>query len=67
MLKMSPGASSTGVFQRYLSKYCYKLANSDLLILEDFGMRKRTAMEAQDLGETLEKRSTNKAPLFATH
>jgi DNA replication protein DnaC len=55
------------VFQRYLSKYCYKLANSDLLILEDFGMRKRTAMEAQDLGETLEKRSTNKAPLFATH
>jgi len=55
-------ARSSGTYLKYRDK----LAKPDLLILDDFGMRKLTAMEAQDLCETLEERSINKATLFTT-
>ena len=38
----------------------------DVLILDDFGMRKLTATEAQDLCEILEERSFGKATVFTT-
>jgi hypothetical protein len=41
-------ARSSGTYLKYRDK----LAKPDLLILDDFGMRKLTAMEAQDLCET---------------
>ena len=47
-------------------KYRDKLAKPDLVILDDFGLRKLTAVEAQDLCEMLEQRSINKATLFTT-
>ena len=37
-----------------------------MLILDDFGMRKLTATEAQDLCEILEERSFGKATVFTT-
>jgi DNA replication protein DnaC len=55
-------ARSTG---NYL-KYRDKLARPDILILDDFGMRKLTAMEAQDLCEILEERSVDKSTVVTT-
>lgn len=47
-------------------KYRDKLAKPGLLILDDFGLRKLKAIEAQDLCEILEERSINKSTLFTT-
>lgn len=47
-------------------KYRDKLAKPDILILDDFGMRKLTAMEAQDLCEMLEERSIGKSTVVTT-
>ena len=55
-------ARSSGSYLRYRDK----LAKPDLLILDDFGMRKLKAIEAQDLCEILEERSINKASLITT-
>ena len=38
----------------------------DLLILDDFGMRKLTALEAEDLREILEERSYGKSTMITT-
>jgi DNA replication protein DnaC len=55
-------ARSSGTYLKYRDK----LAKPDLLILDDFGMRKLKAIEAQDLCEILEERSLNKSTLFTT-
>jgi DNA replication protein DnaC len=55
-------ARSSGAYLRYRDK----LAKPDLVILDDFGMRKLSATEAQDLCELLEERSINKSTLFTT-
>jgi DNA replication protein DnaC len=55
-------ARSSGTYLRYRDK----LAKPDLVILDDFGMRKLSATEAQDLCELLEERSINKSTLFTT-
>jgi len=47
-------------------RYRDKLAKPDLVILDDMGMRKLSATEAQDLCELLEERSINKSTLFTT-
>jgi DNA replication protein DnaC len=43
-----------------------KMAKPDVVILDDFGMRKLTATEAQDLCELLEERSIDRATVFTT-
>jgi DNA replication protein DnaC len=55
-------ARSSGTYLRYRDK----LAKPDLVILDDMGMRKLSATEAQDLCELLEERSINKSTLFTT-
>ena len=55
-------ARSSGTYLRYRDK----LAKPDLLVLDDVGMRKLTATEAQDLCEILEERSLGKSTLFTT-
>ena len=55
-------ARSSGAYLRYRDK----LAKPDLVILDDMGMRKLSATEAQDLCELLEERSINKSTLFTT-
>jgi len=55
-------ARSSGTYLRYRDK----LAKPDLVILDDFGMRKLSATEAQDLCELLEERSISKSTLFTT-
>jgi DNA replication protein DnaC len=55
-------ARSSGTYLRYRDK----LAKPDLVILDDFGMRKLSATEAQDLCELLEERSINRSTLFTT-
>jgi len=55
-------ARSSGTYLKYRDR----LAKPDLVILDDFGMRKLTAIEAQDLCEMLEERSVNKSTLFTT-
>ena len=47
-------------------KYKEKLVKADLLILDDFGMRKFNSMEAEDLREILEDRSYGKSTVFTT-
>ena len=42
------------------------VASVPLLIIDDFGMRKLSATEAQDLCELLEERSINKSTMFTT-
>jgi DNA replication protein DnaC len=53
---------SSGTYLRYRDK----LARPDLVIIDDFGMRKLTATEAQDLCEMLEMRSIDKSTAFTT-
>ena len=48
---LASGSSSRSYF-----RYREKLAKLDLLILDDFGMRKMTSIVAQDLLETREER-----------
>ncbi len=55
-------ARSSGSYLRYRDK----LAKPDLVILDDMGMRKLSATEAQDLCELLEERSISKSTLFTT-
>jgi DNA replication protein DnaC len=55
-------ARSSGTYLRYRDK----LAKPDLVIIDDFGMRKLTATEAQDLCELLEMRSIDKSTAFTT-
>jgi DNA replication protein DnaC len=43
-----------------------RLSQFDVLIIDDFGMRKLTSTEAQDLKELLEIRSINKSTFFTT-
>jgi len=47
-------------------KFRDKCAKPDAVILDDFGMRKLTATEAQDLCELLEERSIDKSTVFTT-
>ena len=47
-------------------KFKERLTKPDLVILDDFGMRKFTAVEAEDLREILEERSYGKATLITT-
>lgn len=55
-------ARSAGTYLKFRDK----LARPDLVILDDIGMRKMTATEAQDLCELLEERSINRSTLFTT-
>jgi DNA replication protein DnaC len=55
-------ARASGAYLRYRDK----LAKPDVLILDDVGMRKLTATEAQDLCEILEERSLGKSTVFTT-
>jgi hypothetical protein len=45
-------------------RYRDKLAKPDLFIMDDFGLRKLSAAEAQDLCKLLEERSINKSTLL---
>ena len=47
-------------------KYRDKLTKPDLLILDDFGMRKFNSQEAEDLRDVLEQRSYGKSTLITT-
>jgi len=47
-------------------KYKDKLVRPDVLILDDFGLRKLSPMESQDLCEILEDRSLNKSTIITT-
>lgn len=55
-------ARSSGTYLKFRDK----LTRPDILILDDFGMRKLTAMEAQDLCEILEERSVGKSTVVTT-
>jgi DNA replication protein DnaC len=55
-------ARSSGTYLRYRDK----LARPDVVIIDDFGMRKLSSTEAQDLCELLEERSINKSTMFTT-
>lgn len=55
-------ARSSGAYLKFREK----LSRPDLLILDDFGMRKLSAMEAQDLCEILEERSVGKSTILTT-
>ena len=55
-------ARASGGYLRYRDK----LAKPDVLVLDDIGMRKLTATEAQDLCEMLEERSFGKSTVFTT-
>lgn len=43
-----------------------KLSRPDILVIDDFGMRKMTSTEAQDLCEILELRSVSKSTIITT-
>jgi DNA replication protein DnaC len=47
-------------------KFKDRLSKPDLLILDDFGLRKFSAIEAEDLREILEERSYGKSTLITT-
>ncbi|MBK7252201.1 MAG: ATP-binding protein [Gammaproteobacteria bacterium] len=55
-------ARSSGTYLRYRDK----LARPELVVIDDFGLRKLSATEAQDLCELLEERSIDKSTLFTT-
>jgi len=55
-------ARSSGTYLRYRDK----LAKPNVVILDDFGMRKLSSTEAQDLCEMLEARSIDKSTVFTT-
>jgi DNA replication protein DnaC len=55
-------ARSSGTYLRYRDK----LARPDVVIIDDFGMRKLSSTEAQDLCELLEEPSINKSTMFTT-
>jgi DNA replication protein DnaC len=47
-------------------KFREKMIKPDLLVLDDFGMRKFTVMEAEDLREICEERSYGKSTMITT-
>jgi len=55
-------ARATGNYIRFRDK----VSKPDVLILDDFGMRKFSDIEAQDLCEILEERSTGKSTIVTT-
>jgi DNA replication protein DnaC len=55
-------ARASGTYLRFRDK----IAKPDLLIIDDFGMRKLSPTEAQDLCGFLEERSINKSILLTT-
>lgn len=55
-------ARSSGTYLRLRDK----LARPDLVIIDNFGMRKLTAMEAQDLCELIEERRIDRSIVFTT-
>jgi DNA replication protein DnaC len=55
-------ARSSGTYLKFRDK----MAKPDAVILDDFGMRKLTATEAQDLCELLEERSIDRSTVFTT-
>ncbi|NDG84498.1 MAG: hypothetical protein EBX52_05585 [Proteobacteria bacterium] len=55
-------ARSTGTYLKFREK----MIKPDLLVLDDFGMRKFTVMEAEDLREICEERSYGKSTLITT-
>jgi len=55
-------ARSTGGYLKFRDK----LTKPDILILDDFGMRKFSSLEAQDLCEILEERQMAKSTLITT-
>lgn len=61
-LEQNAMARSTGTFLKFRAQ----MIRPDLLILDDFGLRKFTAMEAEDLREILEERSFGKSTMITT-
>lgn len=61
-LELQADARSTGVYLKFREK----MIRPDLLILDDFGMRKFSAVEAEDFREILEERAYNKSTLVTT-
>lgn len=55
-------ARNTGAYLKFKEK----MIKPDLLILDDFGMRKFTAMEAEDLRDICEERSYGKSTMVTT-
>lgn len=55
-------ARNTGTYLKFKER----MIKPDLLILDDFGMRKFTAMEAEDLRDISEERSYGKATMITT-
>lgn len=55
-------ARSTGTYLKFRDK----ISKPDLLIIDDFGMRKFNSTESQDLCEILEERSMGKSTLITT-
>lgn len=55
-------ARSTGTYLKFREK----MIKPDLLVLDDFGMRKFTVMEAEDLREICEERSYGKSTMITT-
>lgn len=55
-------ARATGTYLKFRER----MIRPDLLVLDDFGMRKFTAMEAEDLREICEERSYGKSTLITT-
>ena len=55
-------ARGTGTYLKFREK----MIRPDLLILDDFGMRKMNTVEAEDLREILEERSYGKSTLITT-
>lgn len=55
-------ARNTGTYLKFRDR----MIRPDLLVLDDFGMRKFTAMEAEDLREICEERSYGKSTLVTT-
>ena len=55
-------ARATGTYLKFRAQ----MIRPDLLVLDDFGMRKFTAVEAEDLREIIEERSYGKSTLVTT-
>lgn len=55
-------ARSSGTYLKFRDK----IAKPSLLVIDDFGMRKLNATEAQDLCEIIEERSINKSTVITT-
>ena len=61
-LEQQAEARASGTYLRFRDR----MIRPDLLALDDFGMKKLTAVEAEDLREILEERSYGKSTLVTT-